>query len=144
MIEPPATSVARGDPAVDAFAAGGAELWRRGPSEPEAFLRMFLRAVGSSWEPPSPLPPEMQQAAAALMNERGPWEAEIPLDRLRALPFPKLIVSGAHHPAFDAICDVLESELAAERAVCPGAGHAAQAAEGFNDVLLDFLERASD
>ena len=70
------------------------------------------------------------------------WEAEIPLDRLRALPFPKLVVSGAHHPALDAICDALERGMAAERAVSPGAGHAAQAAEGFNDVLLDFLRRA--
>ena len=29
----------------------------------------------------------------------------------------------------------------AELAICAGAGHAAQAAPGFNDVLLDFLER---
>jgi hypothetical protein len=76
------------------------------------------------------------------MRERGPWEAEIPLPVLRAGPFPKLVVSGAHHAAFDAICDVLERELDAERAVLPGAGHSAQAAPGFNDVLADFIERA--
>jgi pimeloyl-ACP methyl ester carboxylesterase len=77
------------------------------------------------------------------MAERGPWEAEIPLGALRALPFPKLVVSGAHHAAFDAICDVLERELRAERAVVPGAGHAVQRAPGFNDVLADFLARAN-
>jgi pimeloyl-ACP methyl ester carboxylesterase len=143
VIEPPATWVAHGNPAADAFAAGVVELWRSGPREPEAFLRAFLRAVGSAWEPPSPLPPELEQAARTLMTERGPWEAEIPLERLRGAPFPKLVVSGAHHAAFDAICDALERELGAERAVCPGAGHAAQAAAGFNEVLIDFLERAS-
>jgi pimeloyl-ACP methyl ester carboxylesterase len=143
VIEPPATRVARGDPAADALAAGAVELWRRGPSEPEAFLRVFLGAVGSAWTPPSPLPPPLEQGTRALMAERGPWEAEIPLGALRALPFPKLVVSGAHHAAFDAICDVLERELRAERAVVPGAGHAVQRAPGFNDVLADFLARAN-
>jgi hypothetical protein len=141
--EPPATRVARGHPAADAFAAGAVELWSRGPREPEAFLRAFLAAVGSPYDPPSPLPPELEQGGRALMDERGPWEAEIPLAALRAAPFPKLVVSGAHHAAFDAICDVLERELRAERAVLPGAGHSAQAAPGFNDVLVDFLERAA-
>ena len=44
--------------------------------------------------------------------------------RLPPTPFPKLVVSGSHHPAFDAICDVLERELPAERVVLPGYGHA--------------------
>jgi pimeloyl-ACP methyl ester carboxylesterase len=142
VIEPPAASVARGHPACDAFAAGAIELWGDGPTEPEAFLRTFLHAVGSAYDPPSPLPPELEQGARALMAERGPWEAEIPLAQLRERPFPKLVVSGAHHAAFDAICDVLERELPAERAVLPGAGHTAQRAPGFNETLADFLARA--
>ena len=142
VIEPPATSVAAGDPAADAFAAGAIRLWAEAPHEPEAFLREFLQAVGSAWKPPSPLPPELEQGARALIAERRPSEAEIPLADLRAAPFPKLVVSGAHHPAFDAICDALERELDAERAVLPGAGHAVQAAPGFNERLAEFLQRA--
>ena len=62
---------------------------------------------------------------------------------LRRAPFPKLVVSGGHHPAFDAVCDVLEQELNSERAVVPGAGHSvARTGEPFNAVLLDFLARA--
>jgi pimeloyl-ACP methyl ester carboxylesterase len=141
-IEPPATQAARGDPAADAFAAGAAELWTQGPREPEAFLRAFLAAVGSAYQPPSPLPPDLEQGARTLMVERGPWEAVVPVEELRALRFPKLIVSGAHHPAFDAICDALERDLGAERAVLPGAGHTVQRAAGFNDALAGFLERA--
>ena len=76
------------------------------------------------------------------MAERGPWEAELPLARLRSLRFPKLVVSGAHHPAFDAVCDVLQRELGAERAILPGAGHSVQRAPGFNERLMDFLARA--
>jgi pimeloyl-ACP methyl ester carboxylesterase len=142
VIEPPATDAARGDPDADAFAAGAIELWGDGPSEPDAFLRTFLAAVGSAFEPPSPLPPQLEQCARALMTERGPWEAVIPVEKLRRAPFPKLVVSGAHHRAFDAICDALERDLDAERVVLPGAGHAVQRVPGFNEVLADFLRRS--
>ena len=144
VIEPPAMGVARGVPAVDTFVDRGERLWRDGPTDdPEAFLRTFLRAVGSSFEPPSPLTPELEQGARTLIVERAPWEARIPLDELAAAPFPKLVVSGAHHPAFDAVCDVLEARLGAERLVLPGAGHSAQRAPGFNEGLEDFLTRVS-
>ena len=83
----------RPTPSPPARSSSGATARR----EPEAFLRTFLRAVGSSFDPPSPLPPELEQGARTLMVERGPWEAEIPLAELRAAPFPKLVVSGAHH-----------------------------------------------
>lgn len=143
VIEPPATSVALEIPAVAEFAAGGRKLYAGGrDDDPEAFLRRFLAAVGSAFVPPSPLPPDLEQGTRALMVERGPWEAEISLATIAAAPFPKLVVSGAHHPAFDAICDTLERELEAERVVLPGYGHAAQRHPNFNTHLTDFVERA--
>ena len=144
VIEPPATRVALGNPAVDAFAAGGVELYESGRTDdPETFLRRFLAAVGSAFDPPSPLPPALEQGARALAGERGPWEAEIPIAALAATPFPKLVVSGAHHAAFDAICDVLEHELHAERVVLPGFGHSVQRHPDFNAALVGFVSRAS-
>ena len=144
VIEPPATQVAAGNPAVDAFAERGREVYASGGvGDPEAFLRRFLTAVGSALDPPSPLPPELEQGARALMVERGPWEAEIPLDLLAVTTFPKLVVSGHHHPAFDAICDVLEERLSAERVVLEGFGHTVQRHPEFNDRLADFVERAA-
>ena len=142
VIEPPATNAAAGVPAADEFGAGAERMWREGPADAELFLRGFLQAVGSDWDPPTPLPPPLAQGAAALRFERGPWEAEIPVGALREQPFPKLVVSGAHHPAFDAICDALERDLGAEHAVLPGAGHTVQRAPGFNEALVDFVERA--
>ena len=143
VVEPPCLDVARGHPAVEEFVRVATAHWLEGPHEPEPFLRGFLRAVGSPLDPPSPLPPELAQGARTLLVERFPWEATIPLAELRALAFPKLVVSGAHNEAFDAVCDVLEERLDAERAICPGAGHSAQAAPGFNDVLAAFLARAT-
>jgi pimeloyl-ACP methyl ester carboxylesterase len=144
VIEPPATRAALGDRAADAFGEAGRRFWTEGPTgDPEAFLRGFLRTVGSTLDPPSPLPPELAQGARTLIVERGPWEAEIPLDELAATAFPKLVVSGGHHPAFDAICDALERRLPAERVVLPGYGHTAQRHPAFNAVLADFVERAT-
>ncbi len=141
VIEPPCLDVARGIPAVEAFVRGAVALRDEGPREPEAYLRQFLRAVGSTFYPPSPLPPDVEQGARTLMVERPPYEARIPLAALRSLSFRKLVVSGGHAAAFDAVCDVLERELPAERLVLPGAGHAVQRAPGFNERLLAFLER---
>lgn len=143
VIEPPATRVARGHPAADRFAADGAGWWERGPvDDPEAFLRGFLRTVGAGFDPPSPLPPELEQGARTLVVERGPWEAEIPLAALAAAALPTLVVSGAHHAGFDAICDALEERLGAERLVLPGYGHSPQRHPGFDEAYAGFVERA--
>ena len=144
VIEPPCTRVAAGVPEVDAFARAGMELYATARSgEPDEYLRRFLAAVGSEFDPPSPLPPELEQGARNLAVERGPWEADIPLAALAGTPFPKLVVSGAHLDAYDVICDVLERELRAERIVLPGYGHAVQRHPVFNYRLADFVEGAS-
>jgi pimeloyl-ACP methyl ester carboxylesterase len=144
VIEPPAMDVARGMPAVDRFIADGAEWWTHGPrDDPDAFLRGFLRFVGSDYEPPSPLPPALEQGARALIGERRQWEARIPLTPLAATAFPKLVVSGGHSAAFDAVCDVLERQLRAERIVLAGYGHTAQRHPSFNERLAEFVENAA-
>jgi pimeloyl-ACP methyl ester carboxylesterase len=144
VIEPPAAAVAIENPAVARFAAEGAAFWAETPKDdPEAFLRGFLHMVGSSYDPPSPLPPDVEQGARTLMVERGPWEAAIPLEVLAEAPFPKLVVSGGHHAAFDAICDALERELDAQRVVLPGYGHSVARHPDFNEVLATFVQRAA-
>ena len=137
--EPPAFGVARGRPEVESLVGGLAALFDSKPQEPEAFLREFLALVGSDTKLPDSLPPELEQGTRAMMVERPPWEAEIPLDELAAAPLPKLLVSGAHNPAFDAVCDVLEERLGAERAVLPGAGHSLPRAPGYPERLNRFL-----
>jgi pimeloyl-ACP methyl ester carboxylesterase len=136
--EPPAFGVARNDPAVEDFLARFPDA----PREPRAYLDFFLPLVGSNMKLPDPLPPELDAGARATLAERPPHEAEIPLRELAAAPFPKLVVSGGHSALFDAVCDVLERELGAERAVVRGAGHSLPRAPGYNEALLQFLESA--
>jgi len=141
VIEPPAFGVARGVAAVDRLVEELARLWSdEGPSDPAVFLSEFSsRVIGRPVSPQRVLPPELEQGVRTLMVERPPSEADPPLEALRAAPFPKLVVSGAHSAAFDAVCDVLERRLGAERAVLPGAAHNAQRAPGFNERLLELL-----
>lgn len=136
VIEPPAFGVARGDPAVEAWLDGAARLPRHSV---RAHLEAFLEHVGAPFPLPDPLPPDLQQGAEAFFTERRPDEADIPL---APLPYPVLVVTGAHEPAFDAVADVLARELRAEQLVLPGAGHAVQRAPGFNDALEGWIRAA--
>jgi pimeloyl-ACP methyl ester carboxylesterase len=140
--EPPAFGVARGRPDVERLIAELEGFFAAGPYKPAEYLRGFLTIVGSGMTLSDPLPPELEQGARAAQVERPPWEAEIPLDELAAAPFPKLVVSGAHNAAFDAVCDVLEERLDAERAVLPGAGHSLPRAPGYGERLAAFTSSA--
>jgi hypothetical protein len=80
------------------------------------------------------------QSARQVQHGRQPWEAEIPLADLRAAPYPKLVISGGHSAVFEAVCDALEREVSAERAVITGAGHSVQMTGApFNERLERFL-----
>jgi pimeloyl-ACP methyl ester carboxylesterase len=138
VLEPPAFDVARGHPAVEAFMANFP-----GPADPRGYLEFFLPLVGAAMRVPDPLPPALEAGARAALAERSPHEAKIPLDELAATPFPKLVVSGGHSDAFEAVCDVLEHRLGAQRAVLPGAGHSIpRLGAPLNDLLAAFASRS--
>ena len=141
LIEPPAFGVALEDPAVARLVEELHALWAQADSlEPAVFLSEFSsRIIGRRFPPTAELPPDVEQGVRTLMVERLPSEADPPLDELARTPFPKLVVSGGHSAAFDAVCDVLEERLGAERAELRGAAHNAQQAPGFNERLAAFL-----
>ena len=137
--EPPAFGVARSNPAVEEFLSRYRAFV---PTTPRAYLEFFLPLVGSAVPRADPLPSWLDQGARAAMAERSPDEAVVPLEELAATAFPKLVVSGGHSAAFDAVCDVLEARLRAQRTVLPGAGHSLPRAPGYNETLVAFVERA--
>src|SRR5207237_4475586 len=122
LIEPPAFGLARGHPAVDRLVEELQALWdRAGSMEPAGFLSEFSsRIIGRRVPPTMELPPDIEQGVRTLMVERLPSEADPPLEELAQMPFPKLVVSGGHSEAFDAVCAVLVERLGAERATLPG------------------------
>lgn len=140
VIEPPAFRLARGNAAADALSKQLTQLHETGPRDPAEYAAAFTEAIGNSIKLPRRLPSSLQKTVRILMSGRGPWEAEVPIDELRSTPFPKLVVSGGHHPGLDAICDVLERELRAERAIVRGAGHSIpRTGTQFNQTLEQFL-----
>ena len=145
VIEPPALWLARGNPDVDRLALELFKLFWSGPDDPRAFVELFMPLLGGKLTVPSALPPEVEQGVRALMVERPPWDARFALDRLAAAPFPKLVVSGAHSRALDAVCDLVQERLGAERAIVEGGGHnIPDAGQAFNDVLASFVRRAEN
>jgi pimeloyl-ACP methyl ester carboxylesterase len=137
VIEPPAFRVARGNAHVEELVARLEPIFANS-EEPRSFLTAFLAAVGSSYVPPNPLPDAVEASARAHMAERPPWDASIPLARLAGIRC--LVVSGGHHPAFDAVCDILEQQLNAVRVVIRGAGHSVpRTGAPFNAALTAFI-----
>jgi len=142
--EPPAYRLIKGNAEADAIAAR-LEANRRDVHEPRAFLEAFRKIINGPGAPspvplPDPLPPDIQQGVLTTMAARDPNEADIPLGALRRASFPKLVTSGGHSSVFEAICDVLQRELNAERAIIPGAGHSVpRAGAAFNELLEAFL-----
>jgi hypothetical protein len=129
LLEPPAFRLAWDDPAVQEWVAGAAALPR---DSAESYLRAFLPHVGAPLPPPDLLTEDWRSGAELFFDERLPTEAEIELARL---PYPVLVVTGAHSAAFDAVADAIVAGLGAERIVLAGAGHAIQLAPGFNELF---------
>ena len=139
VIEPPCFGVARGVPAVEEAVAAYDAVPR---NDPAAFLAGFSAVFGPEGRVPPTAGPGEEQGVKALMSERMPTEADIPLERLADAAFPVLVCSSGSHAAYEAVCDLLEERLGAERRVLGGAGHGVQRARGFNDAFADFLRRA--
>lgn len=143
--EPPCFSIARGNVEVETFVTSIERLYDSGPSDPRDFMIAFLALTGSKPLLLNPLPPHMLRFAQALMVERLPWEAQIPLDDIRRAPYPKLVVSGElSHPALIEVCDVLERGLGSRRAILAMSDHRIMDSPDFNGILLDFLTEAQN
>jgi pimeloyl-ACP methyl ester carboxylesterase len=142
LVEPPAFAVTD-DPAVQRMQGELEAVLARAELSDRDFIVAFLEVVGSNPDEfPDELIDEWATRAPALRGIRRPWELELPLDRLRAAPFPTLVVSGGHSAAFDAVSDVLTERLGADRVDIRGAGHEVQmVAEPFNAALSALWRR---
>lgn len=141
VIEPPAFALVRGDPAAEGFLSRLVPLFADVDLPPREFFLRFAAIVGATPNLPDPLPPDVEASIQASRVEPPPWEAQIPLRVVRDAAFPKLVFSGGHNAAFDAVCNVLGDAVGAERAVIVGRGHSVQrTGEPFNARLRAFVD----
>jgi pimeloyl-ACP methyl ester carboxylesterase len=143
LLEPAAGRRDLQDPAWLAAVAEIESFWHDELPDHDWVVR-FLKAVGSD---PDQFPPEMLAAAVPLVpvfrNGRPFYDAQLPLDTLREAPFPKLVVSGGHHPGFEGMCRELAVAIGAEHRVIEGAGHEIQfTGEPVNGAMRSLWTRA--
>lgn len=144
LCEPPAFQLAPDSAAARTMQQQLAQLVGS-DAEGATLLQRFVAIVGSNATIPDELPPPLAEGARALRahGEGIPWTLDLPLDQLAAAPFPKLVISGDHSPAFEDVCDALAARLGAERAHVLGAKHTTpQAGAAFNERLEGFLSAA--
>ncbi len=137
LLEPGAFGLAQRHPAARALLNAVRSLWDEDLPDEEWVVR-FLELVGSDLDV---LPPEVLAALVPLTpmarHGRPAWYPELPLAELASAPFPKLVVSGGHSAAFDAICDDLAERIGASRLEIVGAGHEIQfTGPPLNEALL--------
>jgi pimeloyl-ACP methyl ester carboxylesterase len=153
VIEPPALGLARGDATVEEFIRRISDA-KANATDPDDSRRRFYAAFGFNVPEGSLTTGHELRAAASSWRERPPWDADIPLDMLRAAAFPKLVVRGAWDNAppqareigmrsLHRVCDVLVESLGADDVTFPGAAHNPQALGApFNARLLEFWRSA--
>jgi pimeloyl-ACP methyl ester carboxylesterase len=139
--EPGSFSAAAGRPVIDEVIANGEQLYHAAQAmAPREFLVHFRAGVHSAHETPDELPDWLERGARHVMHERPPWEADIPLAALAAAPFPKLVISGGHSPAFETLCDVIAERIGARRELVTGRAHTIPTTGApYNEALEAFL-----
>ena len=152
LIEPPAFSIARGDPHVEALVERlTVALPAASQQTPREAVETFFTALGLVGAPPSSA--SMERAVRSTFREPPPWELDVPLVPLVAARRPTLIVSGgwaggldnsARHDAglgFQRVCEVLTERLRARHETISGAAHAVQfTGPPFNSLLKSFIQ----
>lgn len=142
LIEPPAFHLAPDHPAVQALMERLLPVYRDAGT-PEEFMRGFAAAFGGQFPENFQLPPANRRAVATAMTEPAPWEADLDLATLKACPFPKLVLSGGWHDAFEAVADCLAPAIGAAREIITGEGHGVQqTGKPFNDRFAALLATA--
>src|SRR5215208_2750876 len=98
----------------------------------------FLELAGMAPARSARAATELDRILDIARGMRSPAEAEVDLPAIGAA-MPSLVMSGDHSAGLEGLSDAIASELRAERAILPGAGHAVPRASGFNRRLGEFL-----
>lgn len=140
LIEPPAYALAPDHPDVERLVAAQQALWQQEGLSDREFLEGFLPTIGvDPSELPDGLLDRMSEGVPQMRGGRRVWDAELPVAELASASFPIAVVSGGHHPAFEAMVSALAEAVGARRETITGKGHEVQGTgEEFNTFLVEF------
>ena len=144
LVEPPAFSLTRGDPHVEAFIAYIEAIQANTEASSAHALRGFLAGMDFPAEVPDELPAELADQVTLMRTERLPWGAAPPIAALASASYPKLVVSGGGGGPREHVANVLAVAIGAERLIIPGGGHNVhRLGAPFNDALETFFASAT-
>jgi pimeloyl-ACP methyl ester carboxylesterase len=149
LIEPPAFCFAMGDPAVAAMAKANRELFEHPPENPVDMMRTFFSLVGIDMQIPDPAPEPFLPIAEAFARDlgdiRGPDEARIDVDALKAGGFPVQILTSGRIRGFEGIADAIAEQTGGHHIVVSGTDHTVQnAGDRVNPLLERFWSAAQE
>jgi pimeloyl-ACP methyl ester carboxylesterase len=142
IVEAPAWAVARGEGAVARLVERMMPGWRS--PTPEAFIRALAKGLTDQDLPADfePAPPQ-RRGIVATMTEPAPWDVTVPVQALAAAAFPKLVITGGWHAAFELVGERLATRIGAGRQVLSGRDHGVQSlGEPFNHALASLIDQA--
>ncbi|MFF3490449.1 alpha/beta fold hydrolase [Streptomyces sp. NPDC002795] len=152
LIQPAAFSAAAGHPTVEAMLRRVRESAGVPDSvTPEQYLRASTEGLGVAMPAPTP---QRLRAVATSMRERPVWEATVPLEPLRAAPWPTLVICGTWQDApgpyrtyagepLIACAEAVASAVGARLLRLPGYYPHTQQPAAVNAALRDLWRRAS-
>lgn len=144
VVEPPAMRVAKGVPIVDDWERKARQAFRdRRDGDLRSAVDEFFEMAGVPVPVPNPLPAPIERGTRALMGARPPGDAEIPVNDLRAGPFPILVISGGHMEEYEIVCDEIARQTGAARKILTGNAHLVpDLGPPFNGVVEAFWKAA--
>jgi pimeloyl-ACP methyl ester carboxylesterase len=143
LIEPPAFSLVRGEPSVEALLTLVEGIQADTEASPAQALRRFLASQQLVTEVPDELPRELADQVTLVRTERLPWHAAPPTAQLAIAPYDKLVLSGGDGEAREHVANVLAVAIGARKLVIPSGGHNVhRLGARFNEALETFLFHA--
>ncbi|MGH4031050.1 alpha/beta fold hydrolase [Actinomycetota bacterium Odt1-20B] len=147
LIQPSAFTAAAQHPVVARLLSRvtGAAPQVADPMGPVEFLRNSTEGIGMPMPEPTP---ERLRAVATSMRERPIWEADVPVEPLRAAPFPTLVICGTWQDAPElyrtyvgeplvAVAETLTETLGAHLLRVPGFYPHTQEPDAVNEALRE-------
>jgi pimeloyl-ACP methyl ester carboxylesterase len=144
VIEPPAFAIAADNVDVREAMQALRHHWTARPNvNDREFLQGFFDALRMTRQVPGILDAELARGIALLRTDRL-WTLDVPVGALRDAAFPKLVVSGAWSPVYNAVCSRLANLIGAELQQIRGFGHAVQrSGAAFNRLLARHIRSPS-
>jgi pimeloyl-ACP methyl ester carboxylesterase len=142
LLEAPAYFLDPSDPDISEMSHRGQESIQN--PDPSKVILSFFDLVGIDVPLPDPVPDFLLGLADDLRAMRGPWEADVDPDALRAGGYPILALTSGNRPGFEAVAQAMVRVVGARHIVVDGTDHTFLSAGATVNSLLEELWQSAE